>query len=107
MYESTFVNTPSFWYGLKRPAESGRAKINPPAKAATTSKTVRPRGACFDIDSPRADESRTFGRGLGPRASDLRLRSELISSRGPKPEVRGPFTRAQPGTRAPSSHQNE
>src|SRR5690348_8438984 len=42
MYESTFVKTPSFWYGLNRPACDGSAKIIPAEKAAATSSASRP-----------------------------------------------------------------
>src|SRR6185295_19057509 len=97
MYESTFVNTPSFWYGLKRPAESGRAKIRPPTKAAATSRTVRPRGAGCDIDSPRAA---SLAQPI--RASGVGLRRSLLLS--PKPEVRGlrPFQTSPAGDARPA-----
>src|SRR5262245_45588418 len=36
MYESTFVKIPSFWWGLKRPAWSGRAATSPAENAAST-----------------------------------------------------------------------
>ena len=59
MYESTFVNMPSFWYGLKRPADSGRANTRPPEKAAST-RTAFEQGEQREserhdggIDSPR------------------------------------------------------
>src|SRR3954469_2609900 len=43
MYESTLVKIPSFWYGLKRPACSGRETTSPAAKAAATSTAPRAR----------------------------------------------------------------
>jgi len=49
MYDSTFEKMPSFWYGLNRPAWSGREKSAPPVKAAPTSSAVTPR-RCGDID---------------------------------------------------------
>ncbi len=42
MYESTLVNTPSFWYGLKRPAWSGGEKTRPAENAQKTSSASPP-----------------------------------------------------------------
>src|SRR6185312_6887689 len=42
MYESTFVNTPSFWYGLNRPACSGGANTSPAENATAASSATIP-----------------------------------------------------------------
>src|SRR5450432_4226138 len=42
MYERTFVKTPSFWYGLKRPAVSGRENTMPAPNADATSSASTP-----------------------------------------------------------------
>src|SRR5579871_368926 len=64
MYESTLVKTPSFWYGLKRPACSGGAKTIPAANA-DSARSDRP-------PARRRRERAGFGRAGSSRAGSGR-----------------------------------
>src|SRR5579871_6908382 len=71
MYESTLVKTPSFWYGLKRPACSGGAKTIPAANA-DSARSDRP-------PARRRRERAGFGRpGSGRRFGSVGEGLEVI-----------------------------
>src|SRR5262245_4841283 len=56
MYESTLVKIPSFWYGLKRPACSGRETTRPAENAAAT-RSARTEARRNRIEKPPEDEA--------------------------------------------------
>src|SRR5450432_3663169 len=105
MYDRTFVKTPSFWYGLKRPAVSGRENTMPAPNAdATSSASTAARAAREDlllgsiVEPPAWAEYPVYGRRAGAARGAGAARSSSDGSTGRRPRQTSRDTAAPAAT---------